>query len=156
MNKVVLSFAQLTTHQLYGILKLRSEVFVVEQNCAYQDIDNHDLSAKHVLFCEGDELLAYSRLLPKGLTYAKPSIGRVVVSAKARGRKLGRELLVFSIYQCQKIWPNEDIKIGAQCYLKGFYTSLGFEAISEDYLEDGIPHLDMQLAKDKQITTSIA
>ncbi|MFC3123305.1 GNAT family N-acetyltransferase [Agaribacter flavus] len=150
MKTLVLSFSELSINQLYAVLRLRSEVFVVEQNCVYQDIDNRDLDAMHVLFVDNNGvLLAYARLLPADLTYSTPSIGRIIVAPQARGNNLGKQLVTFCVKTCERLWANQDIKIGAQCYLENFYNSFGFLRVSEDYLEDGIPHLDMLLSAQK-------
>jgi ElaA protein len=138
------TFNELTNRQLYQILKLRSEVFVVEQNCVFLDMDNEkDFMSYHLFATENDQLLAYSRLLPSGLSFEKASIGRVVTSPQARGRKLGVELLHKGIAKIYEIWGQQPIEIGAQLYLQKFYESFGFEQSSPVYLEDGIAHIEM-------------
>ena len=139
------SFNELTPEELYAILRLRSEVFVVEQNCVFLDTDNKDQQSYHVMAWKEKELLAYSRLVPAGISYSEPSIGRVVTSPTARSLGLGKELMKRSIYLLHSTWGNLNIKIGAQLYLEKFYNSLGFQRTSEIYMEDGIEHIEMQL-----------
>lgn len=148
MQWQLLPFTELTLDSLYELMKLRVDIFVVEQNCPYPELDEKDrvAGAMHLLGRgSSGELLAYARLLPAGVSYSQVSIGRVAVTPKARGGGRARQLMQEAIVNCQKLWPAEDIKIGAQEYLRAFYQSLGFEAVSEVYLEDGIPHLDMLL-----------
>jgi ElaA protein len=137
-------FATLTISELYALLQLRSEVFVVEQTCAFQDIDGQDQAAYHLLgHSEAGELVAYTRLFAAGISYPEASIGRVVVSPKARRYGLGRELLRQSIAAVDTLFGPQPIRIGAQLYLKEFYESFGFQQHGEGYLEDGIPHIHM-------------
>jgi ElaA protein len=136
-------FDDLTPQELYKVIQLRNEVFVVEQNCPYQDADNKDLSSYHFMGWNNEKLLAYTRILPPGLSYAEASIGRVVSSPSARGTGIGRELMIRSIEQTKKLFGEGPIKIGAQLYLKKFYTSLGFQQTSDIYLEDNIEHIEM-------------
>ncbi|HJS53769.1 MAG TPA: GNAT family N-acetyltransferase [Chitinophagaceae bacterium] len=143
MNWVFKKFDQLTLQELYAILELRSKVFVVEQNCAYQDPDGKDQSAWHLMGMENDVLIAYTRILPPGVSYPEPAIGRVVTSPAHRGSGLGRELMKRSIAHCEKIFGNTPITLGAQRYLENFYQSLGFFPSSNEYIEDGIPHIEM-------------
>ena len=144
-----LPFEQLTTHQLYDLLKLRVDVFVVEQNCPYPELDNcdHLAGTHHLLGYHNDELVAYLRLLPPGTTYANSSIGRVLTAASARGTGAGHELIQQGLEYAEQLWPNQTIDIGAQSHLQHYYRRYGFEAISDEYLEDGIPHVDMRLRK---------
>lgn len=137
------TFDELTVHELYAILQLRSEVFVVEQNCIFLDMDNKDQACHHFMGWENNSLCAYTRVVPPGIAYALPSIGRVVTSVKARGSGLGRTLMEKTIDESKKLYGNTEIKIGAQLYLKKFYTSLGFIQSSGIYLEDGIEHIEM-------------
>ncbi|MFM2486242.1 GNAT family N-acetyltransferase [Celerinatantimonas yamalensis] len=141
------SFTALSTRELYQFLKLRVDVFVVEQHCPYPELDGYDHHDKliHLMGWQDDVLCCYARILPPGLTFDTPSIGRVIVSATARGGQLGRTLMQQAITICQTSWPKHAITIGAQAHLQRFYQSLGFTPISDIYLEDGIPHLDMQL-----------
>jgi ElaA protein len=137
-------FEALTLAELYALLQLRSEVFVVEQTCAFQDIDGHDQAAVHLLgYTAAGELAAYARLFEAGRSYDQASIGRVVTSPRHRGAGLGRELLRQAIGQCEALFGVQPIKIGAQQYLRAFYESFGFVAADEGYLEDGIPHVHM-------------
>jgi ElaA protein len=136
-------FDDLTPQELYKVIQLRNEVFVVEQNCPYQDADNKDLSSYHFMGWDNEKLLAYTRILPPGLSYAEASIGRVVSSPSARGTGIGRELMIRSIEQTKKLFGEIPIKIGAQLYLQKFYTSLGFQQTSDIYLEDNIEHIEM-------------
>src|SRR5215831_611921 len=140
------AFKELTPLQLYSILQLRNEVFVVEQQCIFQDADNKDQNSWHVMGWTGNQLIAYTRLVPEGIAYKESSIGRVVTSPKMRKLGLGRKLMLESIEILYKIWGKKAIKIGAQLYLKNFYESLGFQQTSAIYLEDGIEHIEMLLA----------
>lgn len=137
------AFDNLTPQELYAVLRLRSEVFVVEQNCVYLDIDNKDLKCHHLLLWQNNILIAYARLVPPGLSFNEMSIGRVVTSPQGRGTGAGRKLMELAIANCQQVFGVGAIKIGAQAYLQKFYASLGFEQVSEIYDEDGIPHMDM-------------
>lgn len=145
MTKKILLFSELTAQQIYDILQLRSEVFVVEQDCVYQDIDGHDDKAFHVLFYDKDLLVAYSRILPPGAYFDELSIGRVIVKETHRSQKLGHELMKVSIEFALTKFPKSMIKISAQQYLIKFYESHGFVISGEGYLEDGIPHIGMKL-----------
>ncbi len=140
-----LNFSQLTLDQLYALLRLRAEVFVVEQDCPYQDLDGNDQLGLHVLGLKGDILVAYTRLLPPGLKYDGCSIGRVVTSPQLRRDGLGKQLMQFSIDSCQQHWPEQEITISAQQYLENFYQGFGFLTESDPYQEDGIPHIRMRL-----------
>ncbi len=143
-------FDKLSVPELYDIMALRQEVFVVEQNCAYLDADGKDLTGWHLMGQNTEGVLvAYTRLLPKGVAYdSYASIGRVVSSPKVRGLGYGKVLMKESILQIKKRFPNQPVKIGAQSYLLKFYQSLGFESAGEEYLEDGIPHTSMVLTGD--------
>ena len=138
------SFEDLSTNQLYDILKLRSEIFVVEQNCVYLDIDGKDKLALH-LFGEFDgKIVAYSRLFKPGISFDNASIGRVVVDANYRDRKWGHDLMREAISGIKNHFGESQITIGAQLYLKKFYESHGFTKTSDMYLEDDIPHIEMK------------
>ncbi|PIR14314.1 MAG: GNAT family N-acetyltransferase [Flavobacteriales bacterium CG03_land_8_20_14_0_80_35_15] len=137
------NFESLTNTELYNILKLRSQIFVIEQNCIFQDLDDKDQKAFHLFTQNNDEVLAYTRLFAPGACYQEASIGRVMVNEKARGTGLGFELMRESIKQIQNQFGKTPIKIGAQLYLKIFYENLGFKQISDTYLEDDIPHIYM-------------
>jgi ElaA protein len=137
-------FNELSINELYNLLQLRSEVFVVEQNCVYQDIDGKDEKAIHVLGYYNDELVAYSRLFNKGDYFEETSIGRVVVKQKYRDKKFGHDLMRVSIEAIQDYFNEKTIVISAQEYLQKFYESHGFVKISEMYLEDDTPHIRMK------------
>ena len=138
------SFEALTVSELYDLLKLRSEIFVVEQNCVYLDIDGKDKKALHLIGeCE-DKIVAYSRLFDAGISFDNASIGRVEVDADYRDRKWGHDLMREAIKEIKSNFGKDKITIGAQLYLKNFYESHGFVQTSEMYLEDDIPHIEMQ------------
>jgi len=137
-------FDDLSNKDLYRILHLRSEVFVLEQQCLYQDMDNKDLKSWHLMGKnEEGELVAYARLLPPGLSYVEPSIGRVITSPTIRKTGIGKELMRTAISKCYELFDDKTIKIGAQLYLKKFYESFGFEVSGPAYLEDDIEHIEM-------------
>jgi len=136
-------FEALTPYELYNILKLRSEVFVVEQNCVFLDMDDKDQACDHLMGTHDNELVAYVRIVPPGVAYDEVSIGRVVSSPKYRGTGAGRELMIKAIDTVAEIYGKQPIRIGAQLYLKNFYSSLGFEPQGDIYLEDGIQHVIM-------------
>jgi ElaA protein len=136
-------FNELDVHELYAALRLRSEVFVVEQNCVFLDMDNKDQDSYHLFGWKDGQLLAYTRLVPAGIAYKEASIGRVITASTARGLGVGKELMEVSIRELYRLWGNQRIRIGAQLYLKKFYESLGFRQSSEMYLEDGIEHIEM-------------
>ncbi|MES2813041.1 MAG: GNAT family N-acetyltransferase [Bacteroidota bacterium] len=137
-------FNELSTQELYQILQVRSEVFVVEQNCIYQDVDGKDQKAIHVLGYYQDDLAAYCRLFNAGDYFDETSIGRVIVSPKHRDKKLGHELMQTAIAAVEKEFNRTHITISAQLYLQKFYESHGFVTTSETYLEDDIPHIEMK------------
>jgi len=136
-------FHQLSPRQLYAIIHLRNEVFVVEQQCIFQDADYKDQDAHHLMAWNNDQLTGYTRLLPPGLTYAEMSIGRVVTSPAWRRSGIGKKLMQESIDRCYGLFGEGPIRIGAQQYLKAFYESFGFIQQGDGYLEDGIPHIYM-------------
>lgn len=138
-------FDDFTARELYGVLKLRVDVFVVEQNCPYPELDNLDQQSIHLLYRENGEVLAYARLVPAGVKYELPSIGRVIVRDDARGRGLAKQLLERSIDYIVGEWQAQAIQLQGQVYLQEFYQSFGFQPISDSYDEDGIPHVDMKL-----------
>ena len=138
-------FDQLTPSELYGILQLRNEVFVVEQNCVFQDADDRDRSVWHVMGCINDKLVGYSRILPAGVAFAESSIGRVVTSSSVRRSGVGRELMQQSLACLHELFGKVPIRMGAQMYLKEFYGSFGFVQDGAPYLEDGIEHIEMVL-----------
>jgi ElaA protein len=139
------SFDDLSLRELYAIGRLRQEVFVVEQNCPYIDFDGRDDQCYHLMFWDAEgELVAYARLVPKGLSYPdEPSIGRVITSQKARGTGLGRRLMLAAVAECFRLWGESTIRISAQTYLLSFYSALGFVSTGKEYLEDDIPHTEM-------------
>lgn len=140
------AFEQLALDELYALLRLRQEVFVVEQDCVYQDLDGKDQAGMHMLGYDGEDLVGYLRCLPPGVSYPDASsIGRIVVAAGSRGAQLGRELVQRGIDHNRAAWPDVGICINAQAYLRRFYTSVGFAAEGEEYLEDGIAHIRMRL-----------
>jgi ElaA protein len=146
MNWNCKKFDELTPHELYAILQLRNIVFAVEQNCVYPDMDDRDQQSFHLMGWENEKLCAYTRLVPKGVSYKDhPAIGRVVTAPHARGKGAGKELMLQSIAKTIELFGNNSIKIGAQLYLKKFYESLGFVQTSDLYLEDGIEHIEMIL-----------
>jgi len=137
------SFAELTTNELYDILQLRSQVFVVEQDCVYQDLDANDKKAIHVYALKSGKIIAYSRIFNKGEYFPQCSIGRVVLDINERKYGYGHQLMHESIKAINKHYQETEIKISAQKYLIKFYQSHGFIQIGEEYLEDGIPHVGM-------------
>ena len=137
-------FQELTVDETYNILKLRSEVFVVEQNCVYQDLDGKDDRAMHLFYKEENEMIAYTRIFQKGDYYPEnPSIGRVVVSKKERGKEIGKSIMKDAVLYIKNNYNNKSIELSAQKYLDKFYKELGFYAKGKEYLEDGIPHQRM-------------
>ncbi|MDX8342604.1 GNAT family N-acetyltransferase [Rossellomorea sp. YZS02] len=145
MSWKVKSFTDLSTHELYELLQVRTEVFVVEQECAYLEVDGKDLHSYHLYKEENGEVVAYARLLPAGVSYEQPSIGRVLVKEGYRGKGLASELVKRGLAFIHEEWGQQPVKIQAQEYLREFYGSFGFRAITETYLDDGIPHIDMIL-----------
>ena len=141
-------FDALSLRELQFILMARQQVFGLEQNCVYQDIDGCDEVSHHLAAWAPHERmpLAYARLVEPGVKYAEPSIGRVVTTAPARGTGLGRELMRRAVAELQALHPGRGARISAQSHLQAFYASFGFIAVGEDYLEDGIPHREMVLA----------
>lgn len=139
-----LTFEQLDTRTLYDLLALRAAVFVVEQNCPYQDADGLDDQAWHLLGYRAGELVAVARLLPPGVAGERPAIGRVVTRANARGQGLGRALMREAVKSLAVLFPGAGMALGAQAHLVHFYQSFGFEAVGAIYLEDDIEHQWMQ------------
>jgi ElaA protein len=138
-------FSELSAAEIYEVLQLRAEVFVVEQECPYLDPDGMDAPALHCRYTEDGRLLAYQRCLPPGTAFDESSIGRIVVAASQRGSGLGRELVTRGIAFNRRNWPEHAIRIGAQSHLAAFYASLGFISEDDHYLEDGIEHVHMVL-----------
>ena len=136
-------FNELSTHELYAVLQLRAEVFVVEQDCVYQDLDNKDLDAYHVLGVLDTKIVAYARIFKPGDYFLESSIGRIVVKKEFRKHQYGYQLVQNSIQFIENNLQQNTILISAQSYLTKFYNSLGFTQVGEEYLEDGIPHIKM-------------
>jgi ElaA protein len=140
---ILKKFEDLTSIELYAIMQLRNEVFVVEQNCVYQDADNKDQQSYHLMGMKESKLIAYTRIIPPTIAYKEPSIGRVVTSPSVRKNGIGKELMETSVQNLYTLFGHQPIKIGAQLYLEKFYSSLGFITTSDTYLEDNIPHVEM-------------
>lgn len=147
MKIVLKSFEELSGKEVYKIGELRNQVFIVEQNCPYLDLDGKDFKSLHLYFLDeiADEIMCYCRILPRGLSYPEVSIGRVLTNEKYRKKGLARKILLQAIEVAKEKFEAREITIGAQNYLKDFFSSLGFVSISEVYDEDGISHIDMQL-----------
>lgn len=146
LNFSCLPFEAVDPYRLYALLRLRVDVFVVEQSCAYPELDglDHAPGVRHLLGELDGQLLAAARLLPPGLSFDTPAIGRVVIARSARGLGLAHPLMQTAIAHCAQLWPGQDQSLGAQAHLQGFYAGHGFDVCSEPYLEDGIPHIDMR------------
>ncbi|WMM26295.1 GNAT family N-acetyltransferase [Tissierella sp. MB52-C2] len=147
MNCKIKKFNELTTKELYEILKVRAEVFVVEQNCVYQDLDSKDEVSYHLFLEDNSEIIAYLRILPKGISYPETSIGRVLTKGTYRKKGLSKEIVQKAIDFIIDILEEKEIKISAQAYLQKFYKGFGFEPTSGIYLEDGIEHIEMLYQK---------
>ena len=141
----VKNYNELTIDELYGLLQLRSKVFVVEQDCVYQDIDGKDQISLHVIGKKNNIIVAYTRLFKEGDYFKEASIGRVVVDTNFRHFKYGSQIMKASVTAIQNHFNTSEIKISAQLYLKDFYNSFGFKPIGNSYLEDGIPHIAMKI-----------
>lgn len=138
-------FNELSNHELYALLQLRVQVFVVEQLCTYQDMDNIDLEAWHLFAVKDGKTIAYARLIPSGISYPEASIGRVIVDVNYRKNKIGKELMIKAIENTKLLFNTNEITISAQVYLLKFYSDLNFKIEGEEYLEDNIPHIKMKL-----------
>lgn len=136
-------FSELDLEELYTMLQLRATVFVVEQNCVYQDVDGKDKDALHILGYKSNELIAYSRVFPPGIYFEEPAIGRVLVKQEERSNSYGHDILEASVRAIETRYKASAIKLSAQVYLKAFYEAHGFESVGESYLEDDIPHIAM-------------
>ena len=147
MSFIIKTFNELTTTELYSMLKVRTEVFVVEQNCPYLEVDGKDVKSYHLFKEDQGEVIAYLRILPPGVSYDELSIGRVLVKKEYRGQKLAQQMMEHALQFIHDELKESIVKIQAQEYLHDFYGSFGFEAISEVYLDDNIPHIDMLLKK---------
>ena len=149
LTHTVKPFYELSLDELYELLKLRSEVFVVEQNCVFLDQDDKDQKCFHLLLYKEGDLVGYSRLVPPGLSYSEMAIGRVITAPSVRGTGLGKVLMELSITYCHQFFGKGHIRLGAQVYALDFYSRLGFEVAGEEYDEDGIPHVEMVRASEK-------
>lgn len=143
LNWIIKKFNELTTYELYEILRVRNEVFVVEQKCAYQDCDDKDKNSYHLFCIDNGNIVSYLRILEKGISYEEISIGRVLVVNNYRGKNLAKESMTKAINFIETHLIETSIRISAQAYLINFYKSLGFKEVSEVYLEDDIPHIEM-------------
>ncbi|MDP6907903.1 MAG: GNAT family N-acetyltransferase [Flavobacteriales bacterium] len=137
------SFGQLSSDQLYTILTVRQEVFVLEQSCLYLDADGKDRKSFHLMGYDGDALVAYARIVEPGISYPEVSIGRILSSQKVRGKGSGKELMHKALERIAKEYGDVPVRISAQSYLKDFYQQFGFEPTGKEYLEDEIPHMEM-------------
>lgn len=143
MDIEVKPFSELSNHELYAILRLRMAVFVVEQNCVYQDLDRKDFKALHVLGKQNENLVAYSRIFKAGDYFKEASMGRIVVDTTYRSSGFGKEIVLASEQAISDYFKSKNVRLSAQSYLQNFYTELGYQTIGEEYLEDGIPHITM-------------
>ena len=143
ITHTIKAFYELSLDELYALLKLRSEVFVVEQNCVFLDQDDKDQKCYHLLLYADQDLVGYSRLVPSGLSYTEMAIGRVITAASVRGQGLGKILMELSIGYCGRFFGRGPIRLGAQTYAIDFYRALGFVEEGEVYDEDGIEHVEM-------------
>jgi len=136
-------FNELSNTELYAAIRLRNEVFVVEQNCPFQDADNKDQYCHHILLWQDNELIAYARIVPAGISYTETSIGRIITGSAVRGTGMGKVLMQYALECCEHLHGKVPIRIGAQVYALKFYEIFGFRADGEEYDEDGIPHIEM-------------
>ncbi len=146
MNSIVWkikTFEEFTVPELYAVLKARIDVFVIEQNCPYPDLDDYDQKAVHIWAEENGAILAYCRVFDKGIKYEETSIGRVLTTEKARGKSLGKQLIQYAVETIENRFHTPEIRISAQDYLLRFYGGFGFEDTGKKYLEDDIPHTEM-------------
>jgi ElaA protein len=139
------SFAELSVKELHALYHLRTAIFVVEQKCPYQEVDNFDPQSRHLLAWQGRALVACARVCPPASVYPQPSIGRVAVADAHRGQGLGKLVFARALAAGQAAYPNQEIKIQAQCYLEKFYQSFGFKTVTAPYPDWGIMHVDMVL-----------
>ncbi|MBD5640391.1 GNAT family N-acetyltransferase [Clostridium botulinum] len=151
MSFKIKKFNELSVEEIYEILKIRNEVFIVEQECPYEDCDGKDKNAYHLFYMEEGKVISYLRILQKGLSYDEISIGRVLVNKDYRGKGLARKSILQAIDFIQNNLKENSIRISAQHYLMDFYKSFGFEPVSEVYLEDNIQHIEMLYKKDISI-----
>jgi ElaA protein len=143
LHRKLKPFENLSPFELYAIMQLRNEVFVVEQKCIYQDADNKDIHCYHLMLWDEEKLAAYARLVPSGLSYEQMSIGRVISSPAYRRIGAGKQLIEQAIGACKELFGEGPIRIGAQLYLKKFYELFGFVQTGDVYIEDGIDHIEM-------------
>ncbi|QDQ01078.1 GNAT family N-acetyltransferase [Lysinibacillus fusiformis] len=143
MSWKIQTYNELTTEELYKIIQLRVNVFIVEQQTCYEDLDNHDQNSIHLSYVKDGKIFAYARLLPPGEKFDMASIGRVITNQEVRGTGMGKEMVQLAIKTIEKEWPGSEIFIQAQAYLEDFYGSFGFKQVSEAYIYDSLPHLDM-------------
>lgn len=143
MHINIKKFDEFSNTELYAVLKLRAEIFIVEQECAYLDTDDYDQEAIHVCGSIGEELIAYTRLLKPGIKHQGASLGRVITKSNFRRKGYGGAIMAKAIKNCREFWPGFPIRISAQEYLEKFYTDLGFTKLSKPYMEDGMPHIAM-------------
>lgn len=143
---VCLPFSELSVYQLFDLLKLRQDVFILEQTCLFPDIEDTDKVCHHLLGYQQDKLVAALRIVPPEVCYAEPSMGRVATARSVRKNGVGRELMLQGIRKLYELYPGLPVRIGAQYYLKSFYASFGFEAVGDVYDEDGIMHIEMLLS----------
>ena len=146
MNSIVWkikTFEEFSVPELYAVLKARIDVFVIEQNCPYPDLDNYDQKALHIWAEENGDVLAYCRVFDRGIKYEETSIGRVLTTEKARGKSLGKQLIQYAVETIENRFHTPEIRISAQDYLLRFYGGFGFEDTGKKYLEDDIPHTEM-------------
>ncbi|RPF53168.1 GNAT family N-acetyltransferase [Aquisalibacillus elongatus] len=137
------SLYELTHDELYDILKLRVEVFVVEQNCPYPEIDGYDQKSFHIFAQDSEGIMAYCRVIPPGVKFQEASIGRVITHERTRRTGIGTEMLQYTLNDIAQRWNHPSVKIEAQAHLQAFYGNCGFKTISDEFLEDGIPHVEM-------------
>lgn len=147
MNWELKKFEELKVEDIYKILKIRNEVFIVEQQCAYQDCDGKDEKSYHLYLKDQDEIAGYLRIIPKGISFNEISIGRVLVNKRYRGKGIAREMMLKALDFIERELKEAEVKISAQVYLINFYRSLGFKETSKEYLEDNILHIDMTYKK---------
>jgi len=143
MQYITKKFDELTSKELHDILKLRQDIFIIEQNCIYPDIDNNDEGAYHLLAMEDGKVIGCARILNKGVTFDEAAIGRVVVPESHRGRGIAKEMMLRAMAFVRDEMKETRIKLSAQTYIVPLYEAVGFHIVSEEYLEDDIPHVDM-------------
>lgn len=148
MNVYIKTFDQLSIHELYKFLKLRVDVFVVEQNCPYPDVDDKDQEALHIFYRKNDKIIAYARGFNAGIYHDKASLGRFIIQENFRGKNLGHKLVDESLNAIYEHYGKQPVHISAQQHLTGFYEQHGFKTLGEGYLEDGIPHIGMEVSTD--------